>query len=318
MPTADLPGAQIYYEIVGEDGPWVVVIQGGRHPLEERSEFASAVADRGFRVLLHDRRNCGRSSLDFETETAEDDIWVDDLRTLLGHLGIRKPLLVGSSRGARIAVKFVLQHPRSVSGLLLWSVSGGALALRFLDNYYYGQYLRSCAVGGMEAVCELEHFAGLIHLKPSRQQTLLAIDPSRFAAVLNRWRESFLVDADQPFMGMSSSSLASVSCPTFVVAPFGDPLHPLDSAFHAHRMIPRSHFVALGAEHTETSAGIVAVGDHLVGFYGSLRGSRWRRLVSPSLQRTSRWICSAERSWLEFRESLGHLHRTLRRRTRPV
>lgn len=219
MPLANLPGAQIHYEIFGERGPWVVAIQGGRHPLEELSEFASAVASCGFRVLLHDRRNCGRSSLDFETEATEDEIWVGDLHRLLRHLGVRRPLLVGSSRGARIAVRFVIEHPRSANGLMLWSVSGGALAVRFLDNYYYGQYLRSCAAGGMEAVCKLEHFAGLIHLHPAHRQKLMAIDPSRFAEVMNRWRESFLVDADQPFMGITDDMLASVSCPTFVVAP---------------------------------------------------------------------------------------------------
>lgn len=293
MPTADLSEAQIHYEIVGEDGPWVVVIQGGRHPLEEMSEFASAVADRGFRVLVHDRRNCGRSSLDFETETAEDDIWVDDLHQLLKHLGIRRPLLVGSSRGARVAVRFVLQHPRFVSGLMLWPVSGGALALRFLENYYYGQYLRSCAVGGMEAVCELEHFAGLIRLNPPHKQTLLSIDPNRFAEVMSRWRESFLLDADQPFMGMTNDSLGSLSCPTFVVAPFGDPLHPFDSAFHAHRMISRSHFAALGAEHSEPSAGIAAVRDHLLVFHESLPRSRLRQLVYRITNNVGRWVGSA-------------------------
>ena len=275
MPTADLSGARIHYEVVGEAGPWVVVLQGGRHPLEEVSEFAAALACFGFRVLLHDRRNCGRSSLDFEFTEPEDDIWVDDLRQLLRHLRIRRPLLVGSSRGARIAVRFVLEHPRAVCGLMLWSVSGGALARRFLDNYYYGQYLRSSASGGMEAVTELDHFASLVTFDPLNRGRLLAIDAERFSTVMSQWRASFLVDADQPFMGMSTDQLGKVSCPTFVVAPFGDPMHPVDSAFHAHQLIGASQFAALEPDQSDQTAAIAAVCVHLVGFHKSLPRSRW-------------------------------------------
>jgi pimeloyl-ACP methyl ester carboxylesterase len=185
MPVADIDGAEIHYEVIGQHGPWMTAIPGGRHPLCEVEDLASGLADHGFRVLTHDRRNCGRSSLSFDGSKAEEDIWVEDLRRLLDVIGIDRTSLVGRSRSSRMAVWFSLSHPTRTHGIGLWGFSGGAAAVRLLDDYYYGQYIRACENGGMAAVCSLDHFAGIIDRDPGKRHALLALNPDEFIATLH-------------------------------------------------------------------------------------------------------------------------------------
>lgn len=239
MPTALINGAEIYYEILGYRGPWVTTILGGRRPSTEAKTLARAIASRGYRVINHDRRNCGRSSLDFDTRKSEEDLWVSDLRALLDELNVAQAFVVGQSRGARIAIRFALRHPDKVLGLGLWGLSGGSLAAKFLDDYYYGKYLRACEKGGMNAVCALDHFAGLIEAKPANRDLLLAMDEHEFITAMNRWRDQFLIKIDQPVMGLNDEELRSIGVPTAIV-PYYDRMHPHTSAAHAVTTIPGS------------------------------------------------------------------------------
>jgi pimeloyl-ACP methyl ester carboxylesterase len=239
MPTAFINGATIYYEIFGHNGPWVAAIPGGRHPHSEIEKLTRAIASRGYRVIVHDRRNCGRSSLDFNTLEPEDDVWVDDLHALLRYLDVSRTFVVGRSRGARIAIRFALSHPDKTRGLGLWGLGGGAAAAKFLDDYYYGQYLRACKEGGMEAVCALGHFAGLVAARPANRDELLAMDPRHFVSAMSRWRSQLLPKINQPVMGLSDEELRGISVPTAIV-PYYDWMHPYTSVTHALKMIPGS------------------------------------------------------------------------------
>jgi pimeloyl-ACP methyl ester carboxylesterase len=238
MPTAFINGAKIYYEIIGQTGPWVAAIPGGRHSHTEIEELTRAIASRGYRVIVHDRRNCGRSSLDFKTLEPEDDVWADDLDALLRYLDVSRTFVVGRSRGARIAIRFALSHPDKTRGLGLWGLGGGAAA-EFFDDYYYGQYLRACKEGGMEAVCALGHFAGLAAARPANRDELLAMDPRHFISVMSRWRSQLLPKINHPVTGLSDEELRRISVPTAIV-PYYDWTHPHTSITHALKMIPGS------------------------------------------------------------------------------
>ena len=82
MPTLHICGAHINYEILGDKGPWVALSPGGRRPLEGVKHLAERVAAHGYRVLIHDRRNCGASDVVFEgtpEAPTEYEIWAEDL-----------------------------------------------------------------------------------------------------------------------------------------------------------------------------------------------------------------------------------------------
>ena len=82
MPVANVRGANINYEVLGTHGPWVALSPGGRRALDNVKPLAQHMADRGYRVLIHDRRNCGVSDLVIGGDKSEYEIWADDLYEL--------------------------------------------------------------------------------------------------------------------------------------------------------------------------------------------------------------------------------------------
>ena len=100
MPTASVRGLNLNYEIVGDDGPWVALITGGRRGYREFVPMAEKLAANGFRVLLHDRRNTGSSDILLAGDEVEEATWADDLNELLGQFGAAPAFIGGSSSGA--------------------------------------------------------------------------------------------------------------------------------------------------------------------------------------------------------------------------
>ncbi len=243
MPTARLnDSTMIHYEILGHEGPWIAAISSGRGSLADMEPIAGHLASRGYRVIVHDRRNCGRSSLSFDFPGTEDDTWADDLGELLNCLDIPEVFLVGLSRGARVALRFALRHPDRARGLLLWGISGGATAARFLDDFYYGRYLRACEAGGMDAVCALDHFAGLAAARPENRTAILAMDPLQFFSTMTRWRAQFMAGVRNQVIGMSDDELRRVSTPTAIV-PYTATVAAITAGFDEglpRRKVPRS------------------------------------------------------------------------------
>lgn len=166
-------------------------------------------------------------------------MWVDDLAGLLTHLEVKKPFIVGRSRTSRVALRYALRYPARVLGLGLWGLSGGDIALRRLDNYYFGQYLRACQTGGMTAVCDQDHFAGLSVTNPERRNALMDIKPVDFITTLNCWRSMFRVNADQPVMGFKDRELRAIGVPTEII-PYYDAMHLQIAANHALHEIKES------------------------------------------------------------------------------
>src|SRR5712692_1595107 len=191
MPIASVRGVSINYQIVGDRGPWVALSPGGRRDLGGVLPLADLLAEAGYRVLIHDRRNCGASDVVIEGEESEYEIWADDLYELLSQLDALPVFAGGSSSGCRLSLLLALRHPDAVRGLLLWRVTGGPFAANRLAQNYYGDFMDAAKQGGMAAVCETEHFAERTASNPSNRDRLMAMEPERFIAVMSRWREYF-------------------------------------------------------------------------------------------------------------------------------
>src|SRR5258708_39867292 len=86
MPIAKVRGADINYEVLGTHGPWLSLSPGGRRALDNVKPLAQRMADRGYRVLIHDRRNCGLSDLVIGGDTPEYEGWADRLYALLSQV----------------------------------------------------------------------------------------------------------------------------------------------------------------------------------------------------------------------------------------
>ena len=152
-------GATINYEVLGRAagrGSRSRRAGGGRS--RACRSLARKVADAGYRVLVHDRRNCGASDVLIGASEPENEIWADDLHELLRQLNALPAVVGGGSSGCRMALLLALRHPGAVSALLLWRVTGGRFAAQRLAKQYYGQYIEAAQKGGMAAVCATEHW----------------------------------------------------------------------------------------------------------------------------------------------------------------
>lgn len=118
LPTKylDVPGGRIAYDVAGSEKTGALVllheaIADRRMWDHEFSELAHQ-----YRVVRYDQRGFGDSP-PAEAEFSS----IEDLKSLLDHLDLHRPLLVGASMGGRIALDFVVAHPGVARGLLLVS-----------------------------------------------------------------------------------------------------------------------------------------------------------------------------------------------------
>jgi pimeloyl-ACP methyl ester carboxylesterase len=237
MPHANIRGVHINYEVLGTKGPWIALTPGGRRPLEAVKSLAEKVARAGYRVLIHDRRNCGASDVSIDATESEYEIWVGDLRELLSRLGAVPAIIGGSSSGCRLAILYALRHPQEVSALLLWRITGGRFAAERLAENYYSQFIRAAEAGGMAAVCEMEHFRERIEARPSNRERLMSMDPAHFIRGMASWREHFIQGADLPIIGASEADLRSIAIPAIAI-PGNDRTHDIQTGRNLTRLMP--------------------------------------------------------------------------------
>ena len=240
MATKRVRGVGLVYEVLGTSGPWVVLTPGGRRGLAAERDLAALIAEAGFRVLIHDRRNTGAAevALEGDSESAEQ---ADDLLALLQELATGPVYLAGSSSGSRMSLLLALKRPASVRALLLWRVTGGAYAAQRLAFNYYTQYLDALGQGGMEAVCASEHFAAMIAANPANRERLMGLGAERFKAGMERWLAGFRKGTDLPVSGIDPAAMQRLTLPALIV-PGNDRVHPRAPGQAAHRLLPNSRY----------------------------------------------------------------------------
>jgi pimeloyl-ACP methyl ester carboxylesterase len=230
-------GAGINYEVLGSSGPWVALTPGGRRGLQSGRGLAEHIAQAGYRVLIHDRRNCGASDLVLTGEQPEYEIWADDLADMLKQLGATPAWVGGGSSGARLALTMGLRLPHVVKGLLLYRTTGGPFACKRLANQYYGQYVKLAREGGMAAVAESEHFAGVIKARPAAKDELLRTPVDAFVKAMEHWSRFFLAAEADPVIGATEAQLRGIKLPTVVICG-NDVVHPRKASLELARLVP--------------------------------------------------------------------------------
>jgi pimeloyl-ACP methyl ester carboxylesterase len=247
MPLIKIRDVNIHYRIFGDIGPWLVLITGGRRGFNEFIPFAEKIAAKGFKVLLHDRRNTGASDVLIAGQDGEEEIWADDLDILLDELGASSAFIGGTSSGARLSMLFNQRHPDKVKGLMLMRVTGGDFAAGRLPEMYYGQFIRAAQQGGMKAVCETEQYLERIQANPSNLPRLMAMDPKEYIRVMEHWLSIFLKGPRNRVLGMEDDVLRAIRVPTLVI-PGNDKTHASANGIAAARLIPNAILYQLPIE----------------------------------------------------------------------
>jgi pimeloyl-ACP methyl ester carboxylesterase len=247
MATINIRDIHLNYLILGERGPWLALITGGRRGFTEFVPLAEKIAAHGIRVLLHDRRNTGASDIVIGGNEGEEEIWTDDLYELLGKVGARPAVVGGASSGARTSIITYLRHPDAVRALFLMRLTGGEFAAGRLPEMYYGQFIRAAREGGMAAVCATEQYRERIAANPGNRERLMRMDPKRYIEVMSNWLAIFTRGPVSPMYGVTQAQLGSIKVPS-VVIPGNDKTHSMSCGRAIHKLIPGSRLVELPLE----------------------------------------------------------------------
>lgn len=122
--TGDAQAVPLHHRVVGEQGPWVLLLHGLFGAGDNLGALAKALMGE-FRAVLVDLRNHGRSphaaSMSFAAMAA-------DVALLQDTLGIDRSHVVGHSLGGRVAMQLALQSPARVQRLVVADIAPVAYA----------------------------------------------------------------------------------------------------------------------------------------------------------------------------------------------
>jgi len=123
MTSAVINGVTIHCQVSGE-GPAVTLLHGytGSH-----QDWARQIPllSKKYRVVTLDWRGHGKSEAPSAASDYSFELLIQDVYSLLRHLGIDKSCIVGHSMGGFIALELALRYPDEVSALVLVDTSGG-------------------------------------------------------------------------------------------------------------------------------------------------------------------------------------------------
>lgn len=123
MPSAVLNGIKIAHYASGE-GPAVLFTHGyqatGWMWVPQREALESR-----YRVITWDLRGHGWSGAPDDPDQYSHELVVGDMLALLEHLDVDKAVLLGHSLGGFASLRFYLDHPDMVSGLVLFGSGPG-------------------------------------------------------------------------------------------------------------------------------------------------------------------------------------------------
>ncbi|MEJ2666186.1 MAG: alpha/beta fold hydrolase [Deinococcales bacterium] len=117
MPTAPINGTTLYYTIVGDGLPCLVMHGGLGLDHHEVTPWLDPLGD-SLQLIYYDHRGNGASGRP-PRETLTHAQFADDAAALASHLGHERVAVLGFSYGGFIALEFALRHPGRLSHLLL-------------------------------------------------------------------------------------------------------------------------------------------------------------------------------------------------------
>lgn len=236
MPTLDVPGARLDYDITGDHGPLVVQLHGLTSSRVRDAHLGLDLgrALRDHRVLRYDARGHGGSTgSDVESDYGWDAL-ADDLLAVLDQIAPgEKVHAVGPSMGTGTLLHAAVRAPERFATLTLVVPPTAYKARRAqADHYRHGAALIESH--GLSAFLEFGDTAPVPPALADAPQTRPEISDDLLPVVLRG-----AAATDFP----AKRTIAEISVPTLILAWSGDHAHPVRTANQLHELIGGSRLV---------------------------------------------------------------------------
>ena len=125
MPFAPGAGVDLYYEIHGQ-GEWLVLAHEFSGGYKSWQPQVDGLSDH-LRLLIYNNRGYPPSTVPEDPHAYSQEQSIEDLRRLLEHVAIERPVLGGFSMGGSIALNFALTFPDRIRALILAGTGTGSI-----------------------------------------------------------------------------------------------------------------------------------------------------------------------------------------------
>ena len=225
----------------------LIVTPGGMGEIDGFGGFARNVAAAApdLKVIIWDRRNMGRSGVNFGSEPLSIEE-AEDLHVLIDRLGIGPAAFYGMSSGARSNMVLAERYPDDIAALVIAPLTGGPLAAMQLSEEYYMKYVNDESLTSMEEVAETPLWSAYVERNgPEGREELMRQDVSDFLAAMKRAGEHLQSYGQKTTLGMTDEQLAALTVPATLILHHSqevDYLHPIVSSRAATTLLQNSTF----------------------------------------------------------------------------
>jgi pimeloyl-ACP methyl ester carboxylesterase len=219
--TIEINGGNVVYEILGANntaGHHIVLTPGGRFSkdIPGLKPLAKKLVEGGYRVLLWDRPNCGKSDVQFYGQS-ESHMRAETLAQLITKLDIGPVILLGGSGGARDSMLTTMLYPELVKKLVVWNIVGGVYGSFVLGSYYIVPSILAVRGAGMKAVAQVSEWQERIAENPDNETRIADQDAGEFLKLMLRWLNAFVPKPGQTIPGVEDEMFDNITVPTLII-----------------------------------------------------------------------------------------------------
>ena len=217
----EINGGNVVYEILGGSdtaAPFIALTPGGRFSkdIPGLKPLARELVKGGYRVLLWDRPNCGKSDVQFYGQS-ESHMRAETLKELITKLDIGPCILAGGSGGARDSMLTTMLYPELVTKLVVWNIVGGVYGSFVLGSYYIVPSILAVRGGGMKDVARIAEWRERIAENPDNEARILGLDDAAFLKLMLRWLNAFVPKPGQTIPGVEDEMFDEIKVPTLII-----------------------------------------------------------------------------------------------------
>jgi len=252
--TKEVNGTKLYYKIIGEDEP-ILIVHGGPGLSHDYLFPGLKSLSNNHKLIFYDQRASGKSDLNISSESITLDNFVKDIDELRVTFGIKKLNLMAHSWGGILAMKYAAIYPDNVKSLILVNSVGANSEIASLSNIELAnRFTEKDSIQRMQ-IFSSEEFQ---KRSPKSIESLMKIG-FKHQFYNKTYLDSLNLSLNENYMTTSRllqnlakdlsefdfhSDLKAIQCPTLLIYGEYDPLTDLAGS-RIHESIDNSEFIII-------------------------------------------------------------------------